>query len=324
MLNISDAIRSYWTFGLNNITTNTAENLTNWIERGEKFQISANVSKEKFELVTINRRDFLLPISQDCNRFGVAAFESAIMAEKTEGLPKSLSWILVKMYYSAFYSGHLLLRLIGLSLTQFDRITLNKVEDIADIFGYLNGVRIEKGFYACDYSDRTNKIVFEKCIKTGEDGSHGIMWNKLSEKFRFISLDILKNKASVDYQQISIKISEFVDNLNFMGNNNGCWLSKIRNDINYKHFYGTWFPYRNYKSYYPELRNHLSEWKRNPLEIELKNLAGKELFRFSNTCQFLTSVVREVCMDMNMRCSFGSSFHKNGSIALLTHQKIIR
>ncbi|MES2332638.1 MAG: hypothetical protein V4539_23725 [Bacteroidota bacterium] len=107
-----------------------------------------------------------------------------------------------------------------------------------------------------------------------------------------------------------------------MGSNNGGWLSRIRNDINYKHLHGTWYPYNDSKKYYSELNKFLNDWKSSPLSIELSNLVGKELVRFISTCQFLIGVSREVSIDMSKRCSVGKSFQLNGSLSLLNVAKV--
>lgn len=322
MNNIANAFRPYWAFYINNITTEKSEQFHKWLEMGNNYFLYSQIETSKFTINSYNRESFLLPIAQDCNRFGTAALESILKAGEQAYMPKSLSWIIIKLYYSAFYSGHLLLRLLGISLTQLEKRATSMIENIAEVYGVRNGITIEKGFYICNYSDRSNSLIFEKAIKTGEDGSHGTMWKILSSKLRFISNDLLVINKSTDSQTVSVKISELLDNLNYMGCNNGSWLSKIRNDINYKHLHGTWFPYANYEKYYPEIHNHINDWKKDPLSIELKNLSGKEMLRFVSSCTFLLSTVISIVQDMEKRCSTGISFHKKGLIALLNNRSL--
>jgi hypothetical protein len=292
------------------------------MENAKDYQVLTQVLNRQFEINTTERKTFLTPISQDCNRFSSSCLESAIIQNDPSLLPKSLSWIMIRTYYSAFYSGHYLLRLLGFSLSQLDRNVINSVEKIADLYGYKNGINIEKGFYLCDYSSRDPRILFSKLDISADEGSHGAMWKFLCNRLSFISNDILVRNVSVDYQPISIKIAQLVDNLKSFGAVNGTWLSKIRNDINYKHLYGTWYPYADSKNYYKRINGLINLWQTNPLEIELKNLVGQELVRFFASCQFLIGFAREISIDMNKRCSVGMSFHHYGCISLLNHLKL--
>lgn len=322
MITIAEAIRPYWAFGINNITIEKSTEFSKWLGNGSGYQIYSQINNDNFEISVSDRKIFLAPICFDCNRFSMSCFESVIKIEETNVLPKSLSWLLVKLYYSAFYSGHYILRILGHSLSQLEKDVTNEIEKIADLFGNKNGIELQKGFYQFDFNDRSNTIKCTKAIKVGEDGSHGTMWKLLSQKIKFISNDILTKNTSPDYQIISTKLADLLANLHFMGNNNGGWLSRVRNDINYKHKYGIWYPYSEYQRYYNDLENYLHAWKEDPLKIELSNLRGKELIRFISTCQFLVGTAREISLDMSKRCSLGKSFQINGPISLLNLAKI--
>jgi len=322
MVSFADAFRPYWAYGLNNINVVGRDNFAKWIERARDFQVLAQVQPKLFQLTSRERKIFLEPISFDCNRFALSCFESVIKMEDSALLPKSLSWLLIKTYYSAFYASHLILRLLGYSLSQLDRNTINSVEKIADLYGYKNGINIEKGFYLCDFSSRNPNILFSKLDVGIDEGSHGAMWKFLTDKLTFISNDILTQNTDIEYQPISLKLSQLVVNLKYMGATSGTWLSKMRNDINYKHLYGTWYPYKPYEKYYSQIFKLIDSWKNDPIEIELNNLVGQELIRFFSSCQFLIGIAREISLDMNKRCSIGRSFHYYGSISLLNHVRI--
>jgi hypothetical protein len=322
MVSISDGIRPFWAFGINNIPALKTVEFSRWLSEGANYQIYSQIQAEQFELHATERRHFLLPISHDCNRFSTSCFESAIKIQESALLPKAKSWLFIKLYYATFYAAHYILRVLGFSLTQLESPNTTAIEKIADLFGYKNNIVIHKGFYVFDYSDRSNIIKATKAIKTGEDGSHGAMWKLFAQKLSQISNDILHINSSADYQQISTKLSDCVANLKYMGNNNGGWLSKIRNDINYKHKFGIWYPYEKFEKYYSDFDSYLDDWKGDPLEIELKNLAGKELIRFISTCQFIIGMARDTTVDMSKRCSNGRSFQINGPISLLNLTKI--
>jgi hypothetical protein len=321
-MEIADAFRPYWAHGINNIISQKSLPLSTWLLAGNDYQIYDQITPTTFNISVYDRNLFLVPITFDCNRFSSSAFETLIKFEENAILPRSSSWLIVKNYYSAFYAAHYILRIIGKSLTQLDKNVTNKISKIADLYNYKNSIEIEKGFYLADYSNKNNTLHFEKQTKTGEDGSHGILWFIFSQTLLKISNEILNTTSSTEVQSISIKLSECYANLTYNGHHNGSWLSSIRNMINYKHSHGIWFPYLNQEKYCQELLKYSDEWKKSSSTIELKKHYGKELIRFMCTCQFIISIAREISVDMSKRCSVGKSFQLNGPIGLLNQSNI--
>ena len=118
-------------------------------------------------------------------------------------------------------------------------------------------------------------------------------------------------------QQVSVKLTELCGLLSQNQVNNGSWLSFIRNEVNYRHQLGTWYPYRYSSNINTKLFNNCEEWKQDPMTIDLRRQGGLELCSFQNACNFLISLCRELVCDMSERCSTGKSFHHFGSIAFL-------
>ncbi|WP_074405803.1 hypothetical protein [Aquimarina megaterium] len=309
---IDDAFRPFWADGLRNVIVNNSKNLNDWIKDGNDYQINSPVASNEFTINTYNRDLFLKPISQDCNRFSTSALESIIKIDNLEILPKSICWILIKQYYSAFYSAHLILRLLGYSLTQFDGSTISTVRKIANIFGNLNSVNIENGYYLVNYVNNTRTIHCKKQNVNQTGGSHITLWKLFGEKIKELNLQMLSTNSSSDIQDISLKLDELIFNLDYVGSNNHSWLSRMRNDLNYKHMYGVWHPYNLPKPQLELLKRNIGLWKSNIMDIELKNHIGNELVRFSYTCQFIIGLGSLICKDMSFRCSEGKSYLNSG------------
>lgn len=309
---IEDIFRTYWAHGLNNIVINNSNTFNDWIKEGKDYQIRSQVKEDEFFLDLNDRNLFLNPISKDCNRFCTAALESIIKIDNLEILPKSISWQLIKQYYSAFYSAHLILRFLGFSLSQFDSEGINKIKKIADLYGNLNGVNIQGGYYLVDYSDNSKSVNCKK-IKIKEDGgSHVALWKIFGEKIKFISIDSLIKNNSSEIQSITKQLDNLINNLEYVGSSNYSWLSRIRNELNYKHLHGGWHPYSLNKNDLDYIIRNLGAWKADISKIELENLTGKEIIRFSNTCQFIIGLSKRISEDMSKRCSLGNSFLNSG------------
>ena len=133
-----------------------------------------------------------------------------------------------------------------------------------------------------------------------------------------LSVDILKNSRFPKWdQEVAVKIEELCNNLCTGQSSNGSWLSFVRNEVNYRHIWGAWYPYRDYKPYYNQLFDDSNLWLSDPMLIELQIPRGKELQRFQRTCHFIIALCRVLVEDMEMRCSKGKSFHQFGSKAFL-------
>ena len=309
---IEDVFRPYWAFGLNNITINNSKTFNEWIKIGSDYQILSQVSETEFELNVIDRKHILAPISKDCNRFSTSALESIIKIDNLEILPKSLSWILIKQYYSAFYSAHLILRVLGFSLSQFDSDSIKSITKIANLYGNLNGIKIESGYYLVDYSKNTNHVNCKKVKIKDDGGSHIALWKLFGEKLKFIGTDSLTKFKSTEIQKLVSKIDDLVSNLSYVGSKNYSWLSRVRNDLNYKHLYGVWHPYSLDRRELEYIVRSLDIWKGDIERIDLVNLTGREMTRFSNTCHFIIGLSNRISNDMRQRCADGNSFLKSG------------
>jgi hypothetical protein len=309
---IEDIFRTYWAHGLNNITLNNSITLNDWIKEGKDYQIRTQVKENEFTLDLNERNLFLNPISKDCNRFSTSSLESIIKIDNLDILPKSISWLLIKQYYSAFYSAHLILRFLGFSLSQFDPEGIKKIRSIADLYGTLNGINVQGGYYLVDYSNNSKSVICKKININDDGGSHVALWKIFGEKIKFISTDCLSKNSSTEIQVFTKQLDELINNLSYVGSKNYSWLSRIRNDLNYKHLYGVWHPYSLNKKDLDFIIRNLGAWKGDINKIELSNLTGKEVVRFSNTCQFIIGLSKKISEDMSKRCSEGNSFLHSG------------
>jgi hypothetical protein len=303
-----DIFRRYWAYGLNNVTINKSETFNDWIKLKTNYQINSQVTKEEFVISSFDRNYYLRPFSKDCNRFLSAALESIIKIDDLTILPKNISWLLIKQYYSAYYSAHAILRFLGFSLSQFDAESIKSVSQIANIFSNLNGVKIESGYYLVDFQINSFNINCKKIDIKKDGGSHVALWKLFGEKIKFISSDVLTLITSPEIQPLVYKLDQLLKNLSYVGTADYSWLSRIRNELNYKHMHGVWHPYDQKINCSTSIIANLESWKKDPHQIELENLVGKELLRFSNTCMFIISLSHVISQDMQKRCSHGTSF----------------
>jgi hypothetical protein len=223
-----------------------------------------------------------------------------------------------KSYYSAFFAAHSILRMLGLSVARLDGNHVRSVNKIAGVFGATLQPATQ-GLYRCTIDSARKEL---SCIKVniGSAGVHKAFWSVFNSKLRELSDDILISKTGtrLNNQVAAAKLSELSENLSEDPATGGNWLSFIRNEVNYSHRWGTWFPYEGYEAtHHDRLYENPSAWDEDPVKIDLVSSAGRDLLRFKQTCNFLVALCRVLVIDMSKRCSTGTSFHTYGCLAVL-------
>jgi hypothetical protein len=118
---IEDISRPFWLMGLNQVSGPKLKGIGGWI-CDEEYQVYTPVTRTSFVLSFGDGESLLDAFAGDINRIGSASFESAVGIVRTNPLRKSTAWLIIKTYYSAFFSAHALLRMFGERRTgQFDR-----------------------------------------------------------------------------------------------------------------------------------------------------------------------------------------------------------
>lgn len=312
---ISSEIQPFWMPGLNAVTGKQKYGCVEWIIK-QGYTIHTPVSNSQFTLVLSNHQDILPPFAFDCNRLASAAFETMHFIQQSQYLPKSLAWLIIKLYYAAFFSAHAIIRILGISCSYFEQKQTKKVDQIANVFGYSQGVTISPGYYKCLY-DRSNKQLW--CDKSSKGGSHENFWEIFCSIIRKLSSDILSSRrATILSQQVSSKLDEMCRILCHQNQNKGNWLSCIRNQVNYRHEFSTWFPYSGTrKQNINKIYDVCSLWQKDPMNINLILGSKNNITLFTSACSFIVGLCRTLIQDMSNRCPSGKSYLTYGSIRLL-------
>jgi len=319
---INEYLRPFWITGLNDITGKTDYRFLDLINRRKSYVIYQQIKPTAFTLNITDTDSVLRSIACDINRFGCASIESINEINYKKKLPHSHAWKCINAYYGAYYAAHSILRIIGISCTNFEANDLQNVELIADLYGLKNNVNITKGYYKCSIDINNNLIDCIKISTSRNLGSHEQMWLVFLNFIDHFIIELAKKAASIEVQSVITKIQELKDNLTYMGYNGGNWLSRVRNDINYKHVDGIWFPYKDVNKYLDDITKLINKWDVDPMQIDISSYVGKYYMRFASTCVFLISLFRSMAIEMSKRCSKrGHSFHENGSISLINHIK---
>jgi hypothetical protein len=311
---IEDISRPFWLLGLNQVSGPKVKGIGGWI-CDEDYQIYTPATQTSFVLSFTDSEKLLGALAGDINRIGSASFESVVGIVKPKVLPKSTAWLIIRTYYSAFFSAHAFLRMLGESCTQIEREQVNSIGRVASLFGASASSPMAGGLYhlSCDMKMRT-------ISGTALSGSpHEAFWKTFHDRVLELSNSILSlsTESLVNRQLASAKFSELAANLSFASAGRGRWLSTVRNAVNYSQKHATWYPYSGEQKYYTQLFEKISEWTEDPIAIDLASHADKDLRRFQATCNFIIAAFRSSALEMAQRCSVGRSFHEFGALACL-------
>lgn len=284
------------------------------------YYVDENIQQKEFSLRPANPTLLINAMTNECNRMSIAAIESIIGVYSDSGLKKSGAWGIIRCYYAAFFAAHSILRMYGYSFTQLDPQHTQKIYELAVLFEKAGDInRIEKGFYLVS----TNKTFTDVKVKKLSD-SHADLWssflkliNSLIEsthatetlsKFKLETLEILESiKTGITYSRCTEK---------------GNWLSSIRNDVNYKHTHGAWYPHDVNVDIERRLSKISTDWEKYPLEFISPKPPSSEIEYFFNVSLSIMSLFRELLTSSAKKTKKLNDQFKNGSIRILNSYKV--
>lgn len=213
--------------------------LRGWIA-GANYYVETLGSPSEFAL-SIRRMDLLkLAITNDINRFAVAALESIAGVRQESRLPKHRAWLAIRSYYGAFYSAHVIMRLFGRSCTQLDSGHTKVIrENASAVLLDESVVRVESGFYEIGIVLEDKRAVFSKLTE-----SHADTWAVLCRLLRSLR-ERIRDTTGLSANKLASEgfLDAILQNLRHGGANRGNWLSTARNQINYRFAYNAWYPF---------------------------------------------------------------------------------
>jgi hypothetical protein len=302
----ADLVRPYWMLGLNAVSGPVHGSVGDWLRRKE-YQVYTPIATDSFTLSVADSRLLLAAFAGDCSRLAAAAVESCLEIDQPTHSPSATAWIVIRAYYSAYYAANVILRMLGSSSSQLDTEHTRSVLSIASLFGQAPVQSIQSGTYECVYDGPSATL---RCMRQNQTGlgAHETFWLIFLRRIRLLSDQMLTPQgSSASAQGVAEKLVSLTDNLCFQGRNGGNWLSYIRNQVTYRQAFGAWFPYRGGKRRAPLLRI-LGAWLGDPMRIELRAYADRELERYFATCAFVVCLAHDMVRDMAARCPIGRSF----------------
>jgi hypothetical protein len=319
MSKVQDALRPFWLNGLNEVSFHTRRSrprkrsFKEWLN-DESYVVSVIDRRSgRLEIDILNTPDTVSALANDIDRFGSATLET-VAGIRTDGeIPQSRAWPLIRCYYAAFYAAHGLCRVFGRSITSLDHDQADALRRTARASGLEPGEvnAISEKMYVFEV-DLANRRVSGQRL---ERGSHEDTWRQFEKLLLTLEAKVLGGPAGTAVKQEIFDLLRTIREILNSDQSAGNWLSKIRNNVNYRHDYGAWYPHGT-GVHWANVETIFRSFLRNPL-IGQAALEPKIIVRFTKGCALIVALFHEVLRDLADRHPTNKSFLHEKTIPVL-------
>jgi hypothetical protein len=307
-----DAYRVSWIQGINSVSGKPNIDIRRWISTGT-FQVEPASTPENIILRPGVFSDCLRAPAGDINRIAMGADETCSSILEIPNLPRSMAWLIIKIYYAAFFSAHAIIRTQGVSCTSFDVIDIIRLRRIADMYGMANSNAIMSGQYKISFNASAKTMTLNHADKLR---SHEFLWKTTIDQIGVMKTQLAEGFFATSYVEDMEKVFGRLEaTLSDNGRLSGNWLSQIRNKVNYRQVYDVWYPYKT---------THLAQKWVDKLnlaldgKIEVNPSESPDVVRrFLETCISIIASCRGTLQDLSSKCSNGKSFLVYGPKAFI-------
>lgn len=261
----ADHIRPRWVTGLNKVVSPSLQGAEAWLLGGTYSWLPSTAGT--LQLDASNTMDALADaFASEIARFSCAAYESLLDAEPRNQDARSLGWTLVRHYYATFYAAHAILRISGTAITMISPHTASTLNRVGGQYLGMNP-QVTSGLHTFQvHQSAPNRLVLRK-IGGGNGGSHEEMWKTFLALLEQLEHQIVLTQGHDPNAISAVQVlTSLRTQLCRQGKVNGAWPSTIRNNINYRHDYGVWYPYKLTNKASTQLLSRLARWAPNEVD----------------------------------------------------------
>ena len=252
-------------------------------------------------------------IGGDALRFAGAAFTSVFNIDAAVEERESVAWAMVRLYYAAFYAGHAVLRLLGQSCSHLETGHIARLKQLAAAIGAPPPFAISSGLYHCTMNAAQTGLKMVRA-RGSVGGTHETFW-EVFDAFLASTTEavLLGHLAPADARAVFLKLESYRSILRLFGGG-AAWLSRMRNDIQYRQDHGVWMPPSVNKSSRDQLARLAMQWSRDPMAVDIEILGAASLKHFVAGCVFPIALCRALLTRISERSSAAAP--KFGAAAL--------
>lgn len=280
-----------------------------WLAKGD-YRVADLNDAGGLTLHVPNRTPMVESYSYDFARFTCAACESTRGIGADIEFPRATAWASIRLYYSAFFAAHAILRYLGVSCSQVDNEQATKVTKYANTIYEIEG-RMQAGFYSATFSPGSSDIVM---VKFSE--SHKDTWKCFKSALAVLRERVLAgNGLTAEKLRISSLIEDLLSAISLDGATGGNWLSVYRNAVNYRQAYEAWYPYKKTSLEYSDISKFTDGW-RSDFNCSAALQEDDRRVKFFGACAVILFLMRQLALDLKDHSS-RSSIHCTRTARLL-------
>lgn len=279
-----------------------ARNLHDWI-RQNRFS-NVKVSDKDWIFDAYSEIELYEAFTPDFQRFAFSSFETFALAGLERDKCSSMSWPLLKLYYSAFFAAHATTRATGHGQVNFTKEDVRSVNEFQAAVG--SPEVMASGSYEVSVGEGNGTVFLRVSPASGASGVHEGFWKYFRSYLDALASEAVAQSlpsASMFLWEVSALSSCICESAS-----SGVWFSSIRNAINYRHEFDCWKP--NTKKSPPrkmDFPTKLSDTR--SLEAGLGERAD-ELKRLANLSLYLNSLNHENILHMSRELGGSSNFNR--------------
>ncbi|MBR0834688.1 hypothetical protein JQ612_15980 [Bradyrhizobium manausense] len=242
----------------------------------------------------------------DACRFASASFASISTVSSEIEDKRAVPWALIKLYYSAFYAGHSILRLLGQSCSYLEPSHVQHLRKLTVALGLEPKFTVDAGLYHFTVNGGQTGFALERA--TGRvGGAHEAFWKVFGAFIEEMTEQVLLGRlAPGEAREVFLKLDAWRSILQRHGAiASSSWLSAMRNEIQYKLTHKLWPPASLNKHARSALARIVKQWERDPMNLDLSHLSRSDLEQFVLACTFTVTLCRVLLARIAERSSAG-------------------
>lgn len=267
MINLALLSRELWLPGINRRAIDSEVGIREWISGGQ-WTFAELLRKNKAKITAHVFDEYAQASLVDAITLSIAASESAsAYSRPVAGIDdRSCAWRLISVYYAAYFAANALMRICGYACTNISALECASVNEMAILTGFKGAAdnhKLTQGIYFIRPVSIPDGVVSVDMLNGG-GGVHIQFWIGFKRFLEDLRISInASDRLKHEKKSAQSELTSLIDGLTYANSANGSWLSEVRNSINYRFEFGSWYPYSKSRANGSEIEAILRDSVRN-------------------------------------------------------------
>jgi hypothetical protein len=276
-----------------------------WLQTGA-YQVDTASTQKQLSLTVTKEQEFVHYISYDFERFSLSSRESYSISLLEKTVHNLTAWPLLKLYYSAFFAAHAIMRSQGYGIVKIESDQTNYLNSIISIT-MPQYVPLSPGMYLYEIKTENSSAQLSVSLKPNSAGKgvHENFWFLFSETLTELAAESIR-KSQPEANTYLAGVHELTSAISADSNRRGIWYSAIRNELNYQHKHDAWFPLKKASKSIAALENQgITSSNRHQLNTSKEK---DPILAFANLSRYLACLNIELSEFIATRSTVGGAF----------------